>query len=111
MTGNSKGVAYAIMVACDFSQCRLIIDVGGGQGAMLASVLAAHAGGRGILFDQPHVVARAEPVLRAAGVADRCETASGSFFEGVPDRGDALKDDAGGRQDRAGRVYAYREAS
>jgi hypothetical protein len=89
MTGNSKGAAEVIMAACDFSRYRLIVDVGGGQGAMLAAVLAAHAGGRGILFDQPHVVARAEPVLRAAGVADRCETASGSFFDGVPGGGDA----------------------
>jgi len=89
MTSNSKGAAETIMAAWDFSQCRLIVDVGGGQGAMLAAILAAHAGGRGILFDQPHVIARAEPVLRAAGIADRCETVSGSFFDGVPGGGDA----------------------
>ena len=89
MTGNSIGIAEAIMTVCDFSRYRLIVDVGGGQGAMLAAVLAAHAGIRGVLFDQPLVVARAEPVLRTAGVADRCETASGSFFDGVPSGGDA----------------------
>jgi hypothetical protein len=74
MTGNSIGIAEAIMTVCDFSRYRLIVDVGGGQGAMLAALLAAHAGSRGILFDQPLVVARAEPVLRTAGVSDRCET-------------------------------------
>jgi hypothetical protein len=89
MTGNSKGVAEAIMAVYDFSQYRLIVDVGGGQGAMLASILAAYGGVRGIVFDQPHVVARAETVLRTAGVADRCDAASGSFFEGVPGGGDA----------------------
>jgi len=89
MTANSMGVAGAVMAAFDFSQCRLIVDVGGGQGALLAAILAAHAGSRGILFDQPHVVARAGSVLRTAGVADRCETVSGSFFEGVPGGGDA----------------------
>ena len=46
-------------------------------------------GMRGILFDQPHVVARAEQVLRAAGVADRCQIVAGSFFETVPEGGDA----------------------
>lgn len=37
-----------------------------------------------VLFDQPHVVAGARPVLEAAGVADRCELASGDFFASVP---------------------------
>jgi O-methyltransferase domain/Dimerisation domain len=63
MTANSAGLADAIIAAFDFSQCRLVVDVGGGQGAVLAAVLAAHAELRGILFDQPHVVARAQPVL------------------------------------------------
>jgi hypothetical protein len=44
---------------------------------------------RGVLFDQPHVVAGAEHVLRAAGVADRCQVVGGDFFEAVPDGGDA----------------------
>ena len=42
-----------------------------------------------MLFDQPHVVAGAGPVLAAAGVADRCEVVGGSFFEAVPAGGDA----------------------
>ena len=46
-------------------------------------------GTRGILFDQAHVVTGAEPVLRAAGVLDRCEVVSGSFFSTVPEGGDA----------------------
>jgi hypothetical protein len=88
-TGNSIGIAEAIMTVCDFSRYRLIVDVGGGQGPMLAAVLAANAGSRGILFDQPLIVARAEPVLRTASVADRCETVSGCFFDGVASGGDA----------------------
>src|SRR6185436_14812355 len=44
---------------------------------------------RGILFDQAHVVAGADSVLAAAGVADRCEIVAGSFFENVPTGGDA----------------------
>jgi hypothetical protein len=51
-------------------------------------VLAAHPNLRGVLFDQPHVVRAPRPVLRAAGVLDRCEVVGGSFFESVPEGGE-----------------------
>lgn len=44
---------------------------------------------RGVLFDLPHVVAGAGPILAAAGVADRRTVVEGSFFETVPPGGDA----------------------
>jgi hypothetical protein len=44
---------------------------------------------RSALFDQPHVVAGAEQVLGAFGVADRCQIVGGDFFQAVPDGGDA----------------------
>jgi O-methyltransferase domain len=43
---------------------------------------------RGVLFDQPHVVADATPVLDTAGVSDRCEVVAGSFFDAIPPGGD-----------------------
>jgi hypothetical protein len=61
-----------------------ICDVGGGTGTLLASILDATPGARGVLFDLPAVVARAAPVLERAGVADRVEVVGGSFFESVP---------------------------
>jgi hypothetical protein len=79
----------AVLAAYDFGRFGTIVDVGGGNGTLLASVIAAHPAVRGILFDQPHVVTGAESVLRAAGVADRCEIVAGSFFENVPGGGDA----------------------
>lgn len=39
---------------------------------------------RGLLFDQPHVVAEAAPALERAGVAARCTVVGGSFFDAVP---------------------------
>jgi O-methyltransferase domain len=66
-----------------------VVDVAGGQGALLAAILAAHRSMRGILFDRPEVVAQAGPVLEAVGVTDRCEVVGGSFFEAVPEGGDA----------------------
>lgn len=89
MTGNSQGLAEAITPAYDFSAFGRVVDVGGGQGAILARILAAHGTMRGILFDQPDVVAQAGPILEAAGVADRCDMAGGNFFETVPMGGDA----------------------
>ena len=79
----------AILATYDFGRFGTVVDVGGGTGTLLASVLEAHPGTRGILFDQAHVVTGAEPVLRAAGVLDRCEVVSGSFFSTVPEGGDA----------------------
>jgi hypothetical protein len=79
----------AVIDAFDFSRFGTLVDVGGGNGALLASVLAANPALRGVLFDQAHVVAGADQVLEAAGVADRCQIESGDFFEAVPEGGDA----------------------
>ena len=67
---------------------RCVIDVGGGTGELLAAVLKKHSFLHGVLFDLPNVVEHAPPVLRAAGVLDRCTVEGGSFFEKVPARGD-----------------------
>jgi hypothetical protein len=66
----------------------LVVDVGGGAGELLASVLARHPAARGILFDLTHALVHAPPVLRGHGVQDRCELHDGSFFDGVPAQGD-----------------------
>jgi O-methyltransferase/methyltransferase family protein len=79
----------ALQRAYDFTQFRTLVDVGGGNGALLAALLRAHPGLRGVLFDLPHVVAGATNVLAKAGVADRCTVVPGSFFESVPIDGDA----------------------
>ncbi len=87
MTGLS--LAEAVARSYDFSGIGVLVDVGGGKGALLAAVLAANPALRGILFDQPHVVAGAKDLLERAGVADRCEVVGGSFFEAVPGEAEA----------------------
>jgi hypothetical protein len=89
MTQLSRGSAEAVIRAYDFSPFRHIVDVGGGQGVMLAAILRAHPHARGTLFDQPDVVARAKAVLTERGVIDRCNIVGGSFFDTVPEGGDA----------------------
>lgn len=88
MTGASAMAIESAVPAYDFSACKLIVDVGGGHGALLAAVLGQAPGARGVLFDVPQVAAGAGDVLTAAGVAGRCEVQGGSFFESVPAGGD-----------------------
>ena len=57
-----------------------MVDIAGGQGALLAAILTRHPHLRGVLFDQPQVVAGAEAVLQAAGVEGCCEVVGGDFF-------------------------------
>ena len=89
MTGLSAGMVESIVAAYDFSQIRSIVDVGGGEGALLAAILAANPHMRGIVFDLPHVLTGASDVLQRAGVNDRCELVAGSFFETIPAAADA----------------------
>ncbi len=89
MTSTSRQTDRAVVEAFDFGRFRTVVDVGGGHGAFLAAVLVAHPEMTGVLFDQPHVVARAGGLLEAAGVSDRCRIVGGSFFEQVPEGGDA----------------------
>ena len=63
---------------------RTIVDVGGGTGAMLASLLRRHPEVRGILVDFPGTVARASGILASAGVADRVTLHGQSFFDPLP---------------------------
>jgi hypothetical protein len=89
MAALSRAGAAAEMTAYDFGRHRIIADIAGGTGALLAEILRRHPDSRGILFDQPHVVAHAGAMLERADVADRVRIESGSFFEGVPPGADA----------------------
>jgi hypothetical protein len=90
MTSNARRIVDAVLSAYDFRQFSVLMDVGGGQGMLLAAILAKNSGLRGVLFDQPHVVAEAGKLLADTGVADRCEVVGGSFFDAVPDGADGI---------------------
>jgi hypothetical protein len=83
MTSFSAMDGHAILASYDFSGVRTLVDVGGGQGLLLATLLQAHAHTQGILFDQPHVVEQAVPALDS-----RCQRVGGDFFQSVPAGGD-----------------------
>ncbi|GIJ61219.1 methyltransferase [Virgisporangium aurantiacum] len=89
MAALSRPVAEAAVEAYDFGALTTVADIGGGNGALLATLLTRHPRLRGHLLDQPHVVAAAPALLAAAGVADRCEVHAGDLFTAVPPGADA----------------------
>jgi hypothetical protein len=87
MAAMSYGVGAAVAATFHFAERSVVADIGGGSGSLLAAILGANPHLRGILFDQPAVVARPEELERA-GLLDRCEVVGGSFFDGVPSGAD-----------------------
>ena len=89
MNDMSRGGSEAVVKTYDFSGFSHIVDVGGGQGSLLAAILRVCPQARGTLFDQPQVVADAKAQLQAHGVMERCDIVGGCFFDAVPEGGDA----------------------
>lgn len=89
MTSRSSMEVGAVMFSYDFSKFETIVDVGGGQGKLLATLLARAPNQRGVLFDLPVVIANAKALLDQAGVTSRCEIIGGDFFKTPPPAADA----------------------
>jgi hypothetical protein len=89
MVGFHGTEPAAVAAAYDFSQFETLVDVGGATGNLLTTILGCHPRPRGILFDLPHVVRDAPPLIEARGLADRISIEAGNFFENVPPAGDA----------------------
>jgi hypothetical protein len=79
----------AVAQGYDFTGIESIVDVGGSDGSLLAAILARHPEMRGVLFDLPDVVESAAGRLAEWGIAERCETVGGDFFDRLPDGADA----------------------
>lgn len=84
MASASSTTNAAVVEAYDFSHLGTLVDVAGGTGSALCSILKTAPDLRGIVFDLPHVAQRAREFIATQGLANRCEFAGGSFFEGVP---------------------------
>jgi len=89
MTEITRFVAREVARVYDFSGARRIVDIGGGYGELLATILKAHPKARGVVVDLPHASEGAKLYASEAGVAERCEFVAGDFFESVPPGGDA----------------------
>jgi len=89
MTAFSAPVAAAAIDAYDFSGIGTLIDVAGGHGEVLMSILKANPNVRGVVADLGHVVEGAKPRISSAGLADRMQAVACDFFKAVPEGGDA----------------------
>jgi SAM-dependent methyltransferase len=70
-----------------FDGAPVVVDVGGGEGTLLAEILRRAPAATGVLYDLDHAVRAAPRVLEAAGVASRCDIRVGDAFESVPESG------------------------
>lgn len=87
MKSDTRAQQVGILEAYDFSPFARIIDVGGGNGALVTAILHHHPDTNGVLFDRKSVLdqVRAGP---GGGVPQRCELQDGDFFAAVPKGGD-----------------------
>ncbi len=85
----SRASAGDLVRCYDFGGLRRIVDIGGGHGLLLLTILLAHPEARGVLFDLPHAIEGARHHVEEFGLADRCELVAGDFFRSVPENGDA----------------------
>lgn len=81
--------AVAVASAYDFTPFTTLVDVGGGNGALMIGILKANPALRGIVFDQPAAAERAKEQIARSGLVDRCQAIGGDFFKEVPVGGDA----------------------
>jgi hypothetical protein len=90
MTSISTTEARATADAYDFKGIDTLMDVAGGHGLLLATVLRRHKTMRGVLFDLPHVAAGAAATFARTGITGRVRIESGDFFQELPSGADAI---------------------
>ena len=89
MQSMTRNVNSAISAVYPFHEFGWIMDVGGGNGALLLSILEANAGARGTVFELPHVAPHARERIAASGLGARCDVIEGDAMTNVPPGADA----------------------
>jgi hypothetical protein len=83
MAGVSQAENEQVVKAYEFGKHAPVIDIGGGQGGLLAAIVQRYPGTVAALYEQPQVLA--DPAdLREAGVLDSVARIAGNFFNDVP---------------------------
>ena len=86
MDSLSNASIPAILAAYDFSGFRRVVDIGGGKGALLTSILKRYPSLHGVLYDSAAVI---DSAVVDGAVASRLERLTGDFFESIPGGGGA----------------------
>lgn len=84
MSNLTRPIAESIVEAFDFAGVDRLVDVGGGHGRLVGTILNAYPESRGIVFDLEHAISGAADELTRMGVTERCELVAGSFFDEIP---------------------------
>jgi SAM-dependent methyltransferase len=90
MTSISAMEARAASDAYNFKGVEVLMDVAGGHGLLLTTILRRHKTMHGVLFDLPHVAAGAAATFTHAGITSRARIESGDFFKELPTGADAI---------------------
>ena len=92
MTAMSKAINEPLVAAYDFSSFQYVVDVGGGQGSVLPTILIRHPSIMGVIFDRPAAVEEVRASIESfatGGATMHCDVVAGDFFEDVPVEADA----------------------
>lgn len=89
MSDLSSMLAYAVLLAYDFDGISSIVDVGGGEGKLLETILDFYPGVEGIVFDSSRTIERTKQRLCSDRSPRQCSYVAGDFFEAVPEGADA----------------------
>ena len=76
MVAKARAQIAGVLAAYDFSAFKLIGDIGGGRGHLLAGVLERVPTAKGVLFDLPHVIGD-----EAGAASPRLTRQPGDFFK------------------------------
>lgn len=84
MSEGTRQLAGILPEHFDFSGAQKIVDVGGGDGTLLAAILRHYPNLTGVVFDTADAIGHAARTLGTTGLHDRCTTVAGDFFDSVP---------------------------
>jgi hypothetical protein len=88
LSNVSELIVGDVAARYDVSPFQKVVDLGANSGRLLASLLCAAPAAKGVLFDLPHMIAGARPVVEKLAVSERIELIAGDFFQEVPGGGD-----------------------
>jgi hypothetical protein len=89
MARRGEEQAEALVAAGALDGTRVLVDVGGGEGAMVTELLSRHPGLRGVVADRPEITTATNAAFSRQGLADRAYAAPADFFVEVPTGGDS----------------------
>jgi SAM-dependent methyltransferase len=84
MSEASTKVAGEIAQVLDTTAAKVVVDIGGASGALIAALLDKNPALSGTILERPDVLPRAQAAIAERGLSLRCSVAEGNFFTAVP---------------------------